>query len=563
MIEQVRIKNLGVIRDATLDLSPGLTVLTGETGAGKTMVFRSLNAVFGAKADPTLVSTGQEQAVVEVDAVLTQALVAQATELGAQLDDGNVAIISRHINVGGRSRSFVGGVSVPSGVVSDMGEQLVAVHGQSEQLRLTKASQQRVILDRFGSTPVLRVLREYQELWARAQQLRQEISDLTLDESARARELEKLTKHIAVFDKLKPQVQELDQLDDEAARLGNSEVLYAASSAASAALEGDESDQLHVLSLLTQARKALEREQVFDPALTQLVARVKELEVVAADVAADVSAYVDAIDASPARLEYVESRRAALRKASRDFDSLEDFIEWVTTNQPRLAQLSGGDEAINDLREELSAVMDDAQAKAAELTQARTKAAHHFSQLVSQELASLAMPGARVEFSLEQTQLGPFGADDISLGLVSRPDSPLVSIAKGASGGELSRIMLAVEVVLASADPIGTFVFDEVDAGVGGAAAVEVGKRLANLAKTAQVVVVTHLPQVAAFGDKHLVVSRESDDQVHSSSISEVTGAQRVTEISRMLAGLTSSQAGTQLAEELLAVAETFKDGLT
>ncbi len=562
MIEQVRIKNLGVIRDATLDLSPGLTVLTGETGAGKTMVFRSLSAVFGAKADAALVSTGELQAVVEVDAVLTDSLVSEVEELGAALDDGNVAIISRHINVGGRSRSFIGGVSVPSSVVSDLGEQLVAVHGQSEQLRLTKASQQRIILDRFGSTSVLSVLHDYQELWSRAQQLRQEISDLTLDEAARERELEKLNRHIATFDKLKPEMHELDALDDEASRLGNSEVLYAASIAAVASLEGDDADQPHVLSLLSLARKSLEREQAHDAALTHLVSRVREVEVLAADVAADVAAYVDAIDASPARLDYVETRRAALRKASRDFDTLEEFIEWVTTNRSRLAQLSGGDEAINDLRAELSAVLDDARVKAGHLTAARQKAAHDFAHKVSQELESLAMPGARVEFSIAETELGLYGADDITLGLVSRPDSPLVPIAKGASGGELSRIMLAVEVVLASADPIGTFVFDEVDAGVGGAAAVEVGKRLAHLARTSQVVVVTHLPQVAAFGDKHLVVAREADEQVHSSSIGQVTGDARVTEISRMLAGLTQSQAGTQLAEELLALASDFKASL-
>jgi DNA repair protein RecN (Recombination protein N) len=556
MIEQLRIKNLGVIRDATLDFSPGLTVLTGETGAGKTMVFRSLHLLFGGKADSALISTGAEQASVEADVAMPTELISRLDELGGEVEDGNIAIISRQVNSTGRSRSFAGGVSVPAGVVGELGEALVAVHGQSDQLRLTKTDQQRQLLDRYAGETVAKPMAKYTQLWEAQRALERRIESLTADAGTRAAQLERITRILEQVDSLKPLPGEDNELDDEAKRLSHTEALYEVTARASDLLTGGQGDDMPVVAALVTARKGLDHERNLDATLGEFADRMKELEILAADLSADISAYSSGIDASPQRLAFVESRRAALKTLTREFGDVDDLLAWVSENRPRLAELEGGDEVLGQLREELAQVKADLVKSAADITKARTKAAAAFSAQVTGELESLAMPGATVQFRLSPANPGPSGADLIELGLISRPDSPWIPMSKGASGGELSRIMLAVEVVLAAADPTETFVFDEVDAGVGGAAAVEVGKRLARLARNAQVIVVTHLPQVAAFADRHLVIARSDGQEVHSSSVSEVQQGERVAELSRMLAGLADSQAGTQLAEELLALAK-------
>ena len=557
MIEQLRIKNLGVIRDATLDFSPGLTVLTGETGAGKTMVFRSLHLLFGGKADSTLISTGADQASVEADVAIPSELIARLDELGGQVEDGNIAIISRQVNSTGRSRSFAGGVSVPAAAVGELGDALVAVHGQSDQLRLTKTEQQRLLLDRYAGETVAKPMAKYTELWEAQRTLERRIESLTSDVGTRAAQLERISRILEQVDSLKPLPGEDNELDDEAKRLAHTEALYEVTARASDLLTGGQGEELPVVAALVTARKGLDHERELDATLGEFADRMKELEILAADLSADINAYSSGVDASPQRLAFVESRRAALKTLTREFGAVDDLLAWVVENRPRLAELEGGDEVLEQLRGELAEVKANLGKTAAEITKARTKAATEFSAQVTGELVSLAMPGATVQFKLSPANPGPSGADLIELGLISRPDSPWIPMSKGASGGELSRIMLAVEVVLAAADPTETFVFDEVDAGVGGAAAVEVGKRLARLARSAQVIVVTHLPQVAAFADRHLVIARSDGQEVHSSSVSEVQQGQRVAELSRMLAGLADSQAGTQLAEELLALAQT------
>ncbi len=557
MIEQLRIKNLGVIRDATLDFSPGLTVLTGETGAGKTMVFRSLHLLFGGKADSTLISTGAAQASVEADVAMPADLVLRLTELGGEVEYGNIAIITRQVNSTGRSRCFAGGVSVPTGVVSEFGEALVAVHGQSDQLRLTKSDQQRLLLDRYAGESLVKPMASYTNCWESARALERRIESLSSDAGTRAVQLERITRILEQVDSLKPLAGEDHELDDEAKRLSHTEALYEVTARASELLTTGQGDDLPVVVALATARKGLDHERALDATLGEFADRMKELEILAADLSADISSYSSGIDASPQRLSFVESRRAALKQLTREFGDVADLLAWVNENRPRVAELAGGDEVLLELRAELAQVQADLTKAATDVTKARTKAAAGFSAVVTTELASLAMVGATVQFKLSPAIPGPHGADLVELGLISRPDSPWIPMAKGASGGELSRIMLAVEVVLASADPTGTFVFDEVDAGVGGAAAVEVGKRLARLAQNAQVIVVTHLPQVAAFADRHLVIARSAGQEVHSSAVTQVEQGDRVAELSRMLAGLADSQAGSQLAEDLLALAET------
>ena len=555
MIEQLRIKNLGVICDATLDFAPGLTVLTGETGAGKTMVFRSLHLLFGGKADTALISRGASQALVEADVVVEPELREWFVERGAHLDD-NVVILSRQVNETGRSRSFLGGSSVPTSVVAECGEQLVAVHGQSDQLRLTKAEQQRLLLDRFAGSEVSDLLVRYRELWNAHRELGQRIDSLTRDSVDREAQLVRLTQILSQVDSLRPQPGEDHALHDEARRGANTEALFGAAMVAVAQLSGGDASDSSIAQALATARKALEHEQAVDSSLEQFVTRLREVEILVSELSSDLNSYASNMDASPARLAQIETRRAALKQLARGFVDIDDLLAWVDLNRPRLAELQGGEETIEGLRHEQDALWQRLEMTAAQLTDARSAAATRFSQAVSEELAGLAMAGASVDFQLTSTIPGPHGADVVELGLISRPDAPRVPMHKGASGGELSRIMLAVEVVLAHADPIDTFVFDEVDAGVGGQAAVEVGKRLARLARTSQVIVVTHLPQVAAFADRHLVVARADGDEVHSSQVVAVSEQDRVVELSRMLAGLEDSQAGEQLARDLLEVAE-------
>jgi DNA repair protein RecN (Recombination protein N) len=427
------------------------------------------------------------------------------------------------------------------------------VHGQSDQIRLTKGEQQRLLLDRFGASPVAKALDEYRVIWDKRKALKSRIDLLSTDAGTRATELERITRVLEQVNLLKPQPNEDVELGEEASRLTHSESLWAAANGAVEGLTGGESGGNSVAAVLATARKLLEHEQTLDPKLVEFVTRLRELEVLAADLAGDLG------DASPGRLAYVEDRRAALKALTREFGQVADLLAWVEENSPRQAELAGGDEVIAQLKAELEELTSALKSAASALTKARVKAATAFASAVSAELAGLAMAGAKVEFVITEAKPGPFGADDVQLGLSSRPGAPLIAVAKGASGGELSRIMLAVEVVLAAADPIETFVFDEVDAGVGGAAAVEVGKRLAQLAKTSQVIVVTHLPQVAAFADKHLVISRLDGDEFHKSAVSAVADSERVNELSRMLAGLSDSEAGTKLAEELLALAKSVK----
>ena len=560
MLEILRIRNLGVIADAELEFSPGFTVLTGETGAGKTMVFRSIATLFGAKPDSSLVADGADSAAVMAEMRIPAELSARLADLGATVED-DVVIIGRQVPREGRTRSIVGGASMPNTTLVDLGDELIAVHGQSDHIKLRKPAQQRLILDRFGGPAVAEVLQRYQQLWAQHLDLEERIDALSSDSASRAAELDRITATLEQFDYLKPQPDEDVALAAESSRLANSEALYVAVMQAHEALAGGEYDATYVSSLLSTARKSLEQESHSDEQLEEFAARVRELEILVSDLASDLNTYASQIDASPQRLNYVEQRRSDLKNLSRDFVDVNALIEWVEQQRPRLELLKGGDELIAELRTELAACNAQLLVVSGELSNKRQLAAAEFERAVKTELEGLAMAGASVSFQIHSSELGPFGADNIELGMSSRPNAPWVPISKGASGGELSRIMLAVQVVLAHADPIDTFIFDEVDAGVGGAAAVEVGRRLARLARTSQVIVVTHLPQVAAFADRHYVVQVPQGHSVSASQITPVTDQDRVTEISRMLAGLSDSQAGADLAVQLLDLAHEERAG--
>ncbi|MFK4800609.1 DNA repair protein RecN [Streptomyces sp. MPA0124] len=572
VLEEMRIRSLGVIDDAVVELSPGFTAVTGETGAGKTMVVTSLGLLLGGRADAALVRIGAKSAVVEGRIAVPDdaAAAVRAEEAGAELDDG-VLLISRTVSAEGRSRAHLGGRSVPVGMLAELADELVAVHGQTDQQGLLKLSRQRQALDRYAGDAVAGPLAKYAEAYRRLRAVVTELDEITTRARERAQEADLLRYGLDEIAAVEPRAGEDVELAGEAERLGHAEALASAATAAHAALAGNPEDPegVDAATLVAGAQRALDAVRSHDPALAALAERIGEVGILLRDVAGELAGYADDLDADPLRLAAVEERRAALTALTRKYgEDIAAVLGWAEQGAARLTELDGDDERIGELTAERDALRAELGGLAQALTDARTEAAERFAAAVTAELASLAMPHARVSFEIRQTEdpegvevggrtvaYGPSGADEVELLLAPHPGAPPRPIAKGASGGELSRVMLAVEVVFAGTDPVPTYLFDEVDAGVGGKAAVEIGRRLARLAKSAQVVVVTHLPQVAAFADRQLLVEKTNDGSVTRSGVKVLEGEERVRELSRMLAGQEDSETARAHAEELLETA--------
>ncbi|MGN8246333.1 DNA repair protein RecN [Cellulomonas soli] len=574
MIEEIRIDNLGVIGRAHVALGPGLTVLTGETGAGKTMVLTALSLLLGVKADPGAVRHGSGQAAVEgrVTGVAGTAVGERAEEAGATLDDDGSLVLLRTVSAPGpeaqgRSRAFVGGRSVPQAVLGELAEALVTVHGQSDQARLRSPSRQREALDAFAGAEHRAVLEEYRQLWAERVRVEAELDDRVSRAQELAREAELLRLGLAEVERIDPQPLEDVALADEVERLAHAEDLRAAAAGAHVALSGDAEavgEEASAVATVEHARRLLEQVGEHDPALAALAVRVAEAGYLLADVATELSGYLEDLQADPVRLDAAQRRRAELATLTRSYGSdVTQVLAWAQDASRRLVDLDGGDERIEALRarvQELTARLADV---GAQVHERRAQAAQRLASVVSDELAGLAMAGASLQVVVEELdEPGPHGPDRVEMLLVAHAGAPARPLGKGASGGELSRVMLALEVALASAPGSavpGTFVFDEVDAGVGGRAAIEVGRRLAALARGTQVLVVTHLAQVAAFADRHLVVTKSTSDGVDvvtESDVRRVDGPDRVRELARMLSGQEDSEAAHAHAAELLALSD-------
>ncbi|MFF8790145.1 DNA repair protein RecN [Streptomyces sp. NPDC015125] len=573
----MRIRSLGVIDDAVVELSPGFTAVTGETGAGKTMVVTSLGLLLGGRADPALVRIGAKSAVVEgrIGVGPRSPAAVRAEEAGAELDDGAL-LISRTLSAEGRSRAHVGGRSVPVGLLAELADDLVAVHGQTDQQGLLRPARQRQALDRYAGDTVAVPLAKYTAAHRRLRGVAAELDELTTQARERAQEADLLRYGLDEIAEAEPQPGEDTDLAAEAERLGHAEALASAATAAHAALAGNPEDPegVDATTLVAGAHRALEAVRSHDQELSALAERLGEIGILMADVAGELASYADGLDADPLRLAAVEERRAALNHLTRKYgQDIAAVLAWSEESAARLAELDGDDDRIGELAAERYALRAELGELAQMLTDARTASAKRFADAVTAELAELAMPHARVTVEIRQTEVaedadgievggrtvayGPAGADEVELLLAPHPGAPPRPIAKGASGGELSRVMLAVEVVFAGSAPVPTYLFDEVDAGVGGKAAVEVGRRLARLAKSAQVVVVTHLPQVAAFADRQLLVAKTNDGSVTRSGVTVLEGEERVRELSRMLAGQEDSETARAHAEELLETART------
>lgn len=592
MIDSLHIEDLGVIEEADLVLSPGLTALTGETGAGKTMVLTSLGLLLGQRAESTIVRAGAERALVEGVFTLDGASPAtrRAAEAGAELEDDQL-IVSRTVPASGRSRAHLGGRAVPSAVLSEVGAHLVSVHGQGDQFRLRSASAQRRALDSLGGREHAALCRRYAEAYRARQAAAEALEEWRAGARARRAEAARLRAWLDAVEQVDPGPGEDARLAGEAARLERAEDLRRAASAARAALAGDEeavvSRAPDVLALVAAAERALAPVHDVDPVLSALARRMRRLAIDSADIAAELGEYLDSLDADPERLARVQDRRAALTRVLRevgDGERLEDvdaLLAFCARTAERLAELDGPRDASAALTGALAEADERLDRCAAELSAARRALGERLEEAVTGELEGLRMKGARLSVAFEPlAEAGPTGAEAVTLLLTAHPGAPALPLGKGVSGGELSRIVLALEVVLAeagaaeagereheAAGPRRTLVFDEVDSGVGGRAALEVGRRLARLARSTQVVVVTHLAQVAAWAAAQLVVRKEQAPTGDGAGgggagpgltggtrtrVVAVEGAQREKELARMLSGHEDSDAALKHAAELL-----------
>ncbi len=556
VIEEMRLRDLGVIAEATLPIGPGFTAITGETGAGKTMVVTGLGLLLGQRADSGAVRAGAAQATVDGVWIVPESgsVADRVREAGGDVEplgDGRAELyVGRSISSEGRGRASVGGRAAPAGVLADLADELVVVHGQSDQLRLRTAAAQRDALDRFGGDVVQRALATYRDAYERWRAIDRELAELTTERDARAREADDLRAQLADIEQAAPQPGEDAELTIRAERLANAEELRIAAATAHDALSG-EGEQPDASSLLAEARRALER--AHDPILEDLAGQVADLGYRASDLAAALAGYLADLDETgPHELAAVEERRAVLSALVRAHGSLDDAIALLDTGSARLAELDDDSERVERLTEERGVAASALDEAAHVLTAARTAAAERLGAAVTAELHALAMPDARLTVSVSPGAESATGRDDVAILLAPHVGAEPRPVSRGASGGELSRVMLAIEVVIAAVDPVPTFVFDEVDAGIGGAAAIEVGRRLARLAQSSQVIAVTHLAQVAAFATNHLTVVKAGDGSVTASDVRRLDGSDREAEMARLLSGMPDSDAALTHARELL-----------
>ena len=564
MIDELRITDLGVINEATIALDPGFTVVTGETGAGKTMIVTGIGLLLGERADPRAVRNGAERARVEGrfrvdDHTVTERVAAAGGELDGSGADTEL-LVARHLTAGGRSRAYLGGAQVPAAICAEVTSELITIHGQSEQIRLAGSDRQREILDRFAGPELAGTLARYRTLFAERRAASAELTVLRDEALARAREADLLVFGLTEIERVAPEPGEDVDLAAEAERLQSADDLRLSASGALAALAGSDDEPDGALTGVSLARKALDGAP--DPEVTALGGRLAEVAYALGDVAADLARYLDRLDAEPGRLEWIAGRRSALQGLTRKYGAtVDEVIAWSASAAARLTTLESSDDQIAALTARLAELDEELAALAARISTTRGAAAGQFSARVLGELAALAMPHARLVFALTATELGPHGADHVDLLFSANPGSEPRSLAKVASGGELSRVRLALEVVLAAGAQHQTLVFDEVDAGVGGRVAVEIGRRLAALAQHAQVVVVTHLAQVAAFADRHYVVVKSDDGQVTTSGVVPVAEEERAAELARMMAGLETTDSALAHAGELVELAASARRG--
>lgn len=564
-LQEISIRGLGVIDNAQVEFKPGLNVITGETGAGKTMLLTALNLILGGKADSDLVRTGQERLTTSGRFLLPNPITPEIKELLEQNDaiiEEGAILLNRNVAKDGKSRALVSGVSTTAAILNELSEHLIEVHGQHANQVLSKPAKQREVLDSYCDAEISPVLKEYRAELEEYLSMKKQIEELTKASRDKERLIRELSELDGEYRKIKPQVDELNVLDNLISKLGSIEELRIAATGASEALNHEEQGGLNSLQ---HSKKYLHAARGKDPNLDEIQERISEALFNLIDASGDLQRYLDGLEADPNSLENALQRRSLLLSFSKKYGTSTDrqecyneAIERGVLAGERIKDLDGGDERIAQLAKEVEKKREVLLKCAARLTSIRTVAAIKFAEQVEQELQLLAMPKARLSVTVNSrtgqsdSDFQSFGLDEIQILFSAHSGGDLLPIAKAASGGELSRLMLGIEVVIAHSYPVGTYIFDEVDAGVGGKAALDVGRRLKRLAGEAQVIVVTHLPQVAIWADHHIKVEKNNEGAVTESSIRAISESERQLEIARMLSGVEGSEHAQEHARELL-----------
>lgn len=562
MLAEIAIRNLGVISHASAELAPGLTVLTGETGAGKTMVVTGLRLLTGGRADASRVRTSAAEAVVEGAFSLagigedTQARVEEIAEgAGASADENGEYVVSRSVKATGRSKAHLGGRTVPAATLGELAGELLTIHGQNDQLRLMSPDEQLAAVDRFDPK-IAELLEKYRSAYRAWREAARDLKERTERRLELAQELDRLQFALEEIDGIDPQEGEDTELVETINRLQDVDALREAAETALAAIDGPEAaggyggDEDAASTLVGRAAAALDGAS--DTVLQELGTRMHEVASLLGDVSAELGSYVAELPSDPDELDRLLQRQQELKTLTRKYaPDIAGVLAWRAKAAERLARIDTSDEAIEALKKRVATAEKEMRTRAKALTKARVAAAAELGQAVTGELHGLAMPKAQLSVEISEVEFGPRGADAAEIRLAPNTALEPKPLATSASGGELSRVMLALEVILSGASGGATMVFDEVDAGVGGRAAVEIGRRLARLAANNQVIVVTHLPQVAAYADTHLHVAKDVSDESVTSGVLSLDAAARIDELARMMAGLDDSDTGRAHATEL------------
>ena len=576
MINDLRIQNIGVIEDVSLEMSNGFTVLTGETGAGKTMILTAFQMIIGEKVDSSLVRANEKSALVEAFIK-----VPQDKELRQRLEELDVAIeddgtqISRTIAREGRGKIILGGRSVPSATLEEITQSSITIHGQGDQVLLNKSSFQRQLLDQFAGDEHLANLVKYQDLYSKYTETKKKLEELKKAGGQNALRIAQLQESVKELNDAQLEVDEEVSITERINLINNSEDIFESLALADKLLNGAEDGTTSVTSQLNQARKALDTAAAKSERISSLRDQISNLEIEVSTLARDVNRDLASLDRDPATIDKLESRRALIKKLLTKYGpTSKDALENIKKFTEELATIEDLPSAIESVEKEIQMQLSELAISAQKIHDSRVDSSTKISLAIEKELKSLSMPNAdfkvRIETSEDQAGLkikvdknethlyfDNYGVDQISFEFSANPGQPLRPISKVASGGEMSRIMLAIELVFSKSGASKTMIFDEVDAGIGGAAAIEVGKRLKALAKNHQIVVVTHLPQVAAFADKHLKVEKSASGNITTSSVMELDSDARVTEIARMMAGIQDSASALEHARELLGMSQS------
>lgn len=537
MLTEISVQNVALIEEATLELSPGLNAITGETGAGKTLLATALQLLLGGRARSEAVRAGAEKATIEGTFVLPEGtgpeLLAEALgDLAGEVDAHDGLVLRRTLTGEGRSRCFVGGVAVPVRALSTLGERLVSYHSQREQARLTEPAEQLAILDDFLTGKASKARRDHEELWRSVEAARRELAEVRATGEARLREADFLRFQVSELETAAYSSEETDELARERDRLRNVTDLQQAAAAAAAYLSSEEGGG--AVDSVARAAGELETALRFDAGLAGLLERLGGLSAELEDVLYELRSYVEELEADPNRLETVEDRIAALRALERKYGDVEAYLDEARARLSRLenldeetaeleARVAGGERRLGELAEALSA--------------GREKAATRLAKKVQENLSGLKLGRTEFRARLVPAEAGPTGRERVEFEIRPNPGEPELPVRRYASGGELSRIMLAIRLAQERVEPGATYVFDEVDAGIGGETATAVGAKLRQLGERNQVLTITHLPQIASEAASHVVVAKEETDGRTITRITRVRGEDRLKEMARMLSG--------------------------